>query len=806
MTKEESMAREIKKVAVLGAGVMGMGIAAHLANAGIPCLLLDIVPPNLTDEEKKSKANRDRFAAGALQKAVKVRGQIRPFMKASLGELVEVGNFDDDLGKVADCDWIVEVVVERLDIKRALFDKLIKVRKEGSIVTSNTSGIKIADIVEGYPEEFQQNFMITHFFNPPRYLRLLELVAGEKTAPEVVETMADFGSKLLGKGIVYGKDTPNFVANRIGVMGIMSTVKNMMEMGLTAEEVDVITGSPMGHPKSATFRTADLVGLDTLGHLLTNNYASLPDDEMRELYKAPEWFTKMIENNWLGNKTRQGFYKKEKVDGKRKVYQLDYNTMEYVDTTRPKFDVIKKCKNIDDPGERVKALIADEGKAGKFAWALIAEGCVYAANRLGEIADDIVQIDNGMKWGFAWERGPFELWDAIGVKESIARMEADGYTVPAVAKTMAEKSEGTWYVIRDGKEFYWDFNTNKYVPVNKTEYDVSLNLERDAGKVLKSNSSATLIDLGDGIMCCDFHSKMNAIDDDIIKMLLEGADMLDSGDTWKGMVVGNQAENFSVGANLGLIMMLAMGQQFDPIEEAVKGLHLVNQRLKYCSKPVVSAPFAMTLGGGAEVAMATDAICASSELYIGLVELGAGLIPGGGGTKEMLVRHLENIPAEWPVDRFPFIQKAFENIGMAKVSLSAYEGRDMQFLRKSDRIVMNRDHQIYEAKRMAIGMYEGGYKPPSKPDCLVLPGRAGYSTFEMGLYNMRMGGYVSDHDKKIAMKLANVLTGGDIQPNSKVTEDYILELEREAFMSLVGEPLSIARMQSLLTTGKPLRN
>jgi len=801
------MAHKIEKVAVLGAGVMGMGIAAHLANAGVPSVLLDIVPPKLTDEEKKSKKNRDAFAQGAKDGAVKVKGQIRPFMAASFGDLVTVGNFDDDLGLIADCDWIVEVVVERLDIKRNLFDKVAKLRKKGSILSSNTSGIRLADMIEGYDEDFQKNFLITHFFNPPRYLRLLELVAGEKTDPAAVKAIADFGSKALGKGIVYGKDTPNFVGNRIGVAGIMHTVACMQEMDMTMEEVDQITGSPMGHPRSATFGTGDLVGLDTLGHILDNSYASLPNDENRELFKKPAWLATMIEKGFLGNKTKGGFYKKVPDEtGKKVKYQFDYKTLDYVPCTKPKFDILKKCKNIDDPGARMKVLVGDDSKAGQFAWKLFSGACVYSSNRLGEITGDVVNIDNAMKWGYAWEMGPFEQWDAVGVKDSVARMEAEGLVMPAVVKTMLAKSEGSWYMVRDGKRYFWDIASETYKPEPIEKEELTLKYVKTPSVIVKKNGSADLIDLGDGVLGLEFHSKMNAIDDDIIGMMNQAIDLLESRSDLNGMVIGNQSDNFSVGANLGLIMMLAMAQQFDPIRDAVTGLQKANRRAKYCSKPVVSAPFGMTLGGGAEVAMGADAICASAELYIGLVEVGAGLIPGGAGTLEMLDRHLEGIPADWTIDRFPFIQKAFENIGMAKVSLSAFEGVTNKFLRKTDKIVMNKAHLIYEAKQMVLGMAAAGYKPRRKADYLILPGKPGYATFDMGLYNMAMGGLITEYEGKIARKLANVLTGGDIEPNTAVAEEYILELEAEAFMSLVGEPKTIERMGSLLKNGKPLRN
>ncbi len=799
------MAYKIKKVAVLGAGVMGIGIAAHLANAGIPSVLLDIVPPNLTEEEKASKKNRDRFAAGALEKAVGAKGNIRAFFANRRSSLVEIGNFDDDLHKIADCDWIVEVVVERLDIKRSLFEKVAKHRKPGSIISSNTSGIKLQDMVEGFPEEFQQHFLITHFFNPPRYMKLLELVAGPKTSPEVVKALAEFGEAEMGKGIVYGKDTQNFVANRIGVYGMAGTMHQMAADGLTVEEVDAITGSAMGH-KMPTFKTADLVGLDTLDHIFKNSYEALPNDEQRAAFVPPAWWADMIKNGWFGDKSKQGFYKKLKGEGKKETLQLDYKTMEYVPTVKPKFDILKKCRNIDDVGERIKTLISSDCKAGQFAWKLTAGGSIYAANRIGEIADDIVQIDNAMKFGFAWELGPFEVWDAIGVKESIERMEKEGMKVPEVAKEVVTKGEGSWYVVRNGARYFWDVVSKSYKPEVVKPQEINLKLHKQAVKPLKENSGASLIDLGDGVLCCEFHTKMNAIDGDVIQMMMDGFDVMESSDHWRGMVIGNQSESFSVGANLAMIMMLAMGGDFATIEQAVVGLQNANMRSRYSSKPVVAAPYGMTLGGGCEVAMGADAICAHGELYMGLVEIGAGVIPAGGGTMNLLKRYLAKFPPEWETDRFPYIQKVFECIGMAKVSLSAMEACDLQFLRPGDKIVMNRDHQIYAAKKMVLGMAEAGYKPPLKADWLVLPGKNGFSTFEMGLFNMKMGGFITEYEFHIAKKIAHIITGGDIEPGSKVTEDYLLELEREAFMSLVGEPKTIERMQSLLTTGKPLRN
>ena len=795
------MARQIKKVAVLGAGVMGAGIAAQLTNYGIPVYLLDIVPPKLTDEEKQIPAKRNAFAAGAVMKMKKMKRPPVAFYVPENANLVTVGNFDDDLEKIAECDWIIEVVVENLQIKQSLFEKIEKVRKPGTIISSNTSGIAINKMVEGRSDDFKKNFCVTHFFNPPYFMKLLEMVPGVDTDPEVMKDLAEFGETTLGKGIVWAKDTPNFVANRIGVAGIASTFKHMVEGEYTIAEVDAVTGKVSG-AAMPTFKTTDLVGLDTIHHIITNSYAQLEDDETREDLKVPEWLAKLIDNGCLGTKTKKGFYKKE---GKKKLV-WDWKAMEYVELEKVKNDTIKKAKNTDDPAGKAKTLIGADDRLSQLAWKLFVDNCLYSARRLGEICDDIMQIDNGMKWGYNRDNGPFEAWDLVGVKESVERMKADGYEIPAVVETMLEKSDGSWYKSEGGKLYFWDFREEKYAPVPTKAHWFNLKLMREDGKVVKENGGASLLDMGDGVLCCEFHTKMNAIDDDIIKMLLEGCDLLDSSDKWEGMVVANQGENFSVGANLMMIMMLAMGKDFDNIKLAVEGLHEASKRLRYCSKPTVSAPFGMVLGGGCEVLMATDAVCAHSLSWIGLVEIGAGLIPGGGGNLGLLTRWLENIPASAAVDRFPYIQKTFETIAMATVSNTAEHARDLKFLRMSDRIVANRDDLIGTAKKMVLGMATAGYQPKLPPNNLILPGRPGYSTFEMGLYNMGLGLFVTEHEVKIAKKLANVLTGGDIQPNSAVSEDYLLELETEAFMSLVGEPKSIERMQSLLTTGKPLRN
>ncbi len=798
------MTREFRKVAVLGAGIMGAGIAAQLTNAGIPVYLFDIVPPNLTDDEKKIPAKRNAFADGAVAKMKKMKRPPVAFYVPENAQLVTTGNFDDDLPKLADCDWIVEVVVERADIKRSLYEKIEQYRKPGTPITSNTSGIAIKTLTDGFSDDFKKSFFVTHFFNPPYFMKLLELVSGEETDQNLLKEFAEFGEKKLGKGVVWGKDTPNFVANRIGVGAMVSVFRHMMEGGYTIPEVDAVSGSPIGHAM-ATFKTADLVGIDTMKNILVNTAEALAggNDETLPYLKVPEFMAKLVEDGALGNKTKKGFYKKE---GKQRLY-WDWKELTYKPLEKVKDDLLKKAKNTDDVGGRIKVMVSEpENRLSQFVWKIFVDQCIYSANRLGEICDDIIQIDNGMKWGYNWAMGPFEQWDAVGVKESVERMKADGVAIPDVVTTMLEKSDGTWYKAVDGELHFWDFRENKYVKAPSAPDRFNLKLTKEHKGTLKSNSSASLIDLGDGVVCCEFHCKMNAIDDDLIAMLLEGCDMIEGDDKWRGMVIANQGDNFSVGANLAMIMMGAMGGAFDMIEGAVDNLHKASKRLRYCNKPTVSAPFGMVLGGGAEITMSTDAVCAHSLTWMGLVELGAGLIPGGGGNVALLTRYLENIPASMAVDRFPYIQAVFEQIAMAKVSNTADHAREMKFLRLSDRIVPNRDDLIGQAKKMVIGMFESGYEPKKPPRNLVLPGRPGYATFEMGLYNMGMGGFVTEHEVKIAKKLANVLTGGDIQPNTPVTEDRLLELEKEAFMSLVGEPKSIERMQALLKTGRPLRN
>lgn len=796
------MPSRIKKVAVLGAGTMGSGIAAHVANAGLPCVLLDIVPPNLSEEERQDKANRDRFAAGAIQKAVKAKPPMLPFYTNRFAKRVTTGNFEDDFDLLKDCDLIIEAVVENLDIKRKLFKRVAEVRKPDAIVSSNTSGISIASIVEGFDEVFRKHFLVTHFFNPPRFMRLLELVPGEETDPAILDEVAEFGSSVLGKGIVYGKDTPNFIANRIGVMGMAKIFRLMEEHDLTVEEVDMITGPAMARPKSATFGTADLVGLDVLDHIFKNSYEVLEDDETRDLLVAPEWFKSLIEGGALGRKAKKGFYAKP---GATKLY-YDYKTGEYKEVVKPKFKSVGAAKKAETPAGKIRALHQGDDKASAFAWELTEALFMYVGKHLDEIAPDIVNVDNAMKWGYNWELGPFETWDAIGVAQGVERLEASGLEVPKIARDVLTKGYGSFYVELEGKRYFWNHKTKKYEPVPLKPSVINLSGLKEQNRLIKKNDSASLIDMGDGVVCCEFHCKMNAIDAEIIRMLHEGLDLIEANNDYVGMVVGNQGENFSVGANLLMILMNARAKKYDDLELAVKGLQDANMRLRYSPKPVVAAPFGMVLGGGCEVSLGADAICAHSELYMGLVELGAGVIPAGGGCTNLLVRWLENIPYDMNVDRFPYVQKVFEMIGMATVSFSAELARDHKFLRLTDRVVMDKDDLLHEAKSMVLGMAEAGYRQPKPVDNLRLPGRSGLATIEMGVYNMNLGAYVTDYEVHLAMTLGKVLTGGDIEPWSAVTEQYVLDLEREAFMSLVGEPKSQERMQHLLQKGKPLRN
>ncbi len=797
------MKRKIRKVAVLGAGVMGSGIAAHLANVGVPCVMLDIVPPFLTEEQKQDKKKRDMFAADALKNTVKSKPAL--FYRSDLAAFVTTGNLED-LHLVSDCDWIIEVVKEDMGIKQALFKRLLEYRKPGSVVSSNTSGLSIDGMTEGLPEEFKKHFLVTHFFNPVRYMKLLELVVGPETDPAVTQFIADFGENVLGKGIVYGKDTPNFVANRIGVHAVMATLKIMEELDMTPEEVDVIAGPPMGRPRTAAFRTIDLVGLDTFAAVSMNVYNNCPNDEVRDLFNVPGYVTGMLEKKYLGNKTKGGFYQKSKgEDGKKQVMALNLKTLEYEPVKKPKFPSVDKTKGEEDLAKKLRILISGDDKASQFAWKGLVASFTYVSNRMGEIADDVVNIDRGMRWGFNWEMGPFEVWDAVGVAATAERMKKEGIPVPALAIQVLEKGEGTFYKNVGGEEFYFDVKTNRYLPVPKRPTWLTLKTCREKGSALSTNESATLHDLGDGCLGLEFHSKMNSIDDGIVETMYRANEMLDEG--WEGLVIYNEGQNFSVGANLMLIAMYAAQKKYDAIEMIVDRFQKINDLNHRASKPVVAVPHTLVLGGGCEVCLGASHIVAAAETYIGLVEVGVGLIPGGGGTKEMLVRWWDLMSEELPtISNLPYLQKVFELIGMAKVATSAREAEAYRILRPGiDKVVVSRDNILHVAREYALGLSRADYRAvPEKK--LKVAGRDGLALVEAGLYSFGLSGWVSEYDKFIGRKLGYVLCGGDVAPGTLVSESRILELEKQVFMSLLGEQKTMDRIRYMLQNNKPLRN
>lgn len=786
------MNKPIRRVAVLGAGVMGAGIAAHIANAGIPVLLLDIVPPK--SPAGASKRERDAFASGALGKLLKARPAA--FFHPAHAPLVQVGNLEDDLERAAECDLIIEAIIERLDIKRALFERLEPLLGD-SILASNTSGLRIVDMLEGRSESFKQGFLVMHFFNPPRYMKLLELVAAPETSASTIERVETFGREKLGKGIVWAKDEPNFVANRIGAHSMMATMHLMLEKGLTPEDVDAITGIPMGHPKSATFRTADMVGLDTLGHVVKNCHEVLVNDEDREVFAMPEFLAGMLEKNLLGGKTKQGFYKKAK-DG---IETIDYNTLEY----RPKAGdpgIKSTCKNlskIEDVAERLRKTVASEGPVGEFAWNVLSRSMAYSARRIGEICDDITAIDRGMRWGYNWDMGPFETWDALGFAATYDRMVADGIALPASVKKMRESGAESFY--KEGEVY--SLLEGKYVAAPSDPREASLTvLRRGEAPVLK-NAGAEAWDLGDGVLGLTFKSKMNSIDADVIQMLHDAASKAE--ESFSSLLITNQGEHFCVGANLMLVVMAAGQKQWDQIRNMVKSYQGATQRLKYSTVPVVAAPYGMTLGGGLELCFACDGVQAAAETYSGLVEVGVGLIPGGAGNMNMLWRALEGIPDGTEIDVSAFVAQTFKNIAMAKVATSANEGKEFGYFRHSDGVSFDRARQVWEAKQRCVGMANSGYHPPV-PRAYKLPGDSGIATIGMLISSMVAGGFASEHDALISTKLAEVLCGGKGGASHLVTEDEMLDLEAEAFVSLCGEAKSQARMQHMLMNNKPLRN
>lgn len=813
------MTIQIKKAAVLGAGVMGAGIAAHLANAGIPCLLLDIVPPQFGDDDKKagldekSPAFRNKFALNAIN-SVLPKLKPSPIFDKSVLKLIAAGNFEDDMVQIADCDWIVEAVTERLDIKNKVFSSVEKHMKKEAIVTSNTSGIRLAELVKERSADFKKSFLITHFFNPVRYMKLLEIVSSADTDPAKVAIMADFMENTLGKGVVIAKDTPSFIGNRIGIFGFMNVVRHAMEMNLSIDAVDKITGPATGKPKSATFRTADLAGLDTIAHVVKNNHDQTRDEGHDQLVLPPV-IQKMLENKWLGDKTGQGFYKKTKTaEGKKEILSLNLKTGEYGPQEKIKFESLGLAKNIEDPGERIKMLVAADDAAGKFAWVTTRDTLLYAANRVPEIADDVVNVDNAMKWGFNWDMGPFEALDAIGVKDFAERVKKDGLKVPALIEAVLAKGSGTFYKSENGVRSFFDLRSGSYQALKPKSIHLVIKTLKDQKKVIQSNAGASVIDLGDGVVNVEFHTKMNAIDNDIGDMINAAIDLVESAPSWKGVVISNDSPNFSVGANLMMLWLESQNQNWSGIEAMSKSFQSACMRLKYSARPVVVAPAGMALGGGCEITLGADAVRAHCETYIGLVEVGAGIIPGGGGTKNVLLNIGENLMSKgaqgWAGKSdggpFPKTQQTFQTIAFAKVATSALEGTKMGYMpAKRTRISMSRDRLLHDAKSDVIEL-SANYVQPQPNDKILVGGAGAKYAMLSAIDGFLLQKMVSEHDALIAKKLAHVLSGGDLPSQGYVSEQYLLDIEREAFLSLCGEEKTQARMQALLMTGKPLRN
>lgn len=792
----------IQKAAVLGSGVMGSGIAAHLANIGIPTLLLDIAPKELTAEEQakglilESPQVRNRFVNSSVQKLLKQKPA--PLASKKNLALITLGNFEDDFDKLKDVDWIIEVIVENLDIKKGLMEKIDAVRKPGTIVSSNTSGVSINAMAEGRSEDFQKHFLGTHFFNPPRYLKLLEVIPSNTTAPEVVAFMQTFGEDVLGKGVVIAKDTPNFIANRIGTYGLIITMREMKGRGYSVGEVDSVTGPLIGRPSSATFRTLDVVGLDTFAHVAKNVYDHTTGEE-QEVFAEDPTLKKMIENGWLGAKSGQGFFLKKGNE----ITELNLETFEYEPVKKLKTPSIEMVKQARGLANKVKTLVYAKDRTGELLWNIFAPTLIYSAQLTGEIADDIIAIDNAMKWGFGWAQGPFEMWDAIGVKQSVEKMTAEGREIPAFVQGLLDKGLDTFYSEIDGDLAYYNGTEYVKVPVNGKVIDLKRYKKKHG--VIKSNAGASLIDLQDGVLLLEFHSQSNAIGLDIIQMLNAAIDEVENNAAYKGLVIGNQGKNFCVGANLGMILMEAQDDNIFELDFVIGAFQKAMRRIKYAAKPVVAAPFQMTLGGGAEVCLPAAHIQASAETYIGLVEAGVGVIPGGAGNLGLYEKFLKGLPNGVDIDLQAVVNKVFETIAMAKVSTSGEEARENNFLNFADGVSVNPDHLIYDAKQAAIALYDAGYKAPVKKKIKVV-GAPGYATLLLGAQGMYDSGFITEYDLAIAKKLAFVLAGGLVPYGTEVEEEYILGLEKKAFLELVQHPKTQQRMQHMLVKGKPLRN
>ncbi len=799
--------RKIKTAAVLGAGTMGAGIAALLAGVGIKVHLLDIVPKELTPEEKAKGLTlsdpvvRNRIVSTGLQRALKASPAL--FYDTNDAQLITVGNVEDNLEWLRNVDWIVEAVFERLDIKQEIFAKIEKFRAPNSIVSSNTSGIALRAITEKSSADLRKHTLITHFFNPVRYMKLLEIVSGAETDPEILKFMTDFAERKLGKGVVLAKDTPNFICNRIGIFGICYLLKTMQEDGYKIEEIDAIFGPALGRPKSAVFRTVDLVGLDVMADVIKNIYASLPHDPRRDVYQVPAFVQKMLSEGLLGRKTDKGFYKSETINGKKEFVVFDYNTLKYRPQEKFEYSSLAQASQQSSVGEKIKTVVYANDRAGQIAWKVLSETLLYTANLIPEISDDIYAIDNAMKWGFNWEQGPFETWDAIGVRQSVERMQREGRKVPKLVEEVLKRGE-SFYAKKESKKLYFNVQAKDYRELPRSPGVLVLaELKEEKKRIVKETPGASLIDLGDGVACLEFHTYMNTVDADIIEMLKVSLAEVDK--NFAGLVIGNEGQNFCVGANIGLVLGAIQSQQWSILEQMVKAFQDANMAIKYAEKPVVAAPFNMTLGGGAEIVLHCPRVRAHGELYIGQVEFGVGLIPAAGGCKELWVRQLENLPEDANVDLFPFLQRVFELIGLAKVATSAKEARKLGFLRREDKITFNRDRLIADAKQEVLAMAQAGYEPP-RPRKFKVTGKTGYGALQIAIKNFQWGKRITDHEALMAKGLAKVLTGGDVQMGTEVTEQHLLDLEREVFLSLCGTPKTQERIQHMLMTGRPLRN
>jgi 3-hydroxyacyl-CoA dehydrogenase len=794
--------KQINKVAVLGAGVMGLTIAAHLANAGVQVLLLDLVQKEPNDAEKKAGLTsndptvRNRIAMSGIEGLRKIKPAA--FFLPAYASYIEAGNFDDDIKRLRECDWVIEVVVETMEIKKHVFSgKVAPNLKEGAIVSSNTSGLSVNEMAASLPDQVRKNFLGTHFFNPPRYMRLLEIIPSKFTDPDVVRFMAGFIEKRLGKGIVFAKDTPNFIANRIGVFSIFNGMHHMIEMGMTVEEADAVAGPATARPKSALFRTADLVGLDTMQHVAANAYENLANDEQREVFRLPGFVNDMVKKGLLGNKSERGFFKKETGENGPAFFYYDYKTGEYAPSLRPGFASVDAVKAIDDPGKRLQAVLSGAGKEASFAWRNLRDTLIYAFNRIPEIADDIVNIDNAMKWGFNWELGPFEMFDAVGVKNFVERAEKDKVDVP-----VGLKSIGQFYKFESNNNLYYDILAGGYKEVPRPAGNISLALLTRSNKVMEKNSGSSLIDLGDGVFCLEFHSKMNSIGNDILSMILQGVRLAEQDGV--GLVIANEGRVFSAGANLVLIAMAIAEGAYDELALTIKNFQKAMMAIKYSKIPVVAAPHNMALAGGCEVCLHADAMNPHAETYMGLVEVGVGLIPAGGGTKEMAIRAIK-LAGEYDTDVGPFIYKNFSNIALARVSTSAAELFDIGYMRHGDAFSMDPDKRIFDAKQKAIAL-SANYRPSRPLIDLKAPGRSVAATIKSQVWNMKMGGRVTEFDELLAGTIADVITGGDVPAGTLITEEYFLELEREAFLKMCGQKKTLERIQYMLKKGKPLRN